>query len=206
MKYSFLFIIFLPFISFSQDSTVALIFPVKEGRVYYEKIFNIDSTSKDELFKRAKLWAISTFNSQKDALQAEDKEIGFLVYDGFFAVPFNEPYVKNGDPQTKSSINYIFNFKIYVKENKSKVVLADVQIQQLDRIDPYKIESFRDSITLSINKALLQIRKVYRKTNPNYLQEYNSELTDNYKKANIGFQSLIDKCISALSIKSEASF
>ena len=44
----------------------------------------VDSTSKNTLFSRAKNWAISEYNSQKDALQVDDKEGGMLAYKGYF--------------------------------------------------------------------------------------------------------------------------
>jgi hypothetical protein len=62
------------------DLNFRSIFPYVDGRVIYEKVYELDSVSKKEIFVRIKEWGQSTFVTQKGALQSEDSEMGYIFY------------------------------------------------------------------------------------------------------------------------------
>jgi len=61
--------------------------PMKKGKVYYEKSYNLsDSTQQNELFKRAEKWFKQDFpNTQKIKLSA-DKTTGEITGTGIFKI------------------------------------------------------------------------------------------------------------------------
>ena len=62
------------------DLNFKSMFPYVDGRVFYEKVYELDSVSKKEIFVRIKEWGQSTFVTQKGALQSEDSEMGYIFY------------------------------------------------------------------------------------------------------------------------------
>lgn len=106
------------------------IFPRGEKGIEYVKIYDVDSVSKNELILRIKEWAINSFNSQKSALQSENLESGYLLYQATSTKTYNLPKgwgfsligskIYTITYETKFSINF------YVKENKFKVVINNI--------------------------------------------------------------------------------
>lgn len=70
--------------TFAQNRTIASIFPLTDSKIYYEKVILTDSLKKEEIYKKLKTFALDLYTSQKDALQADDKETGILFYHGYF--------------------------------------------------------------------------------------------------------------------------
>jgi hypothetical protein len=101
------------------------IFPLKEGSIYYEKVINVDSASKGEIFKRTKLWAVDAFKSQKVALQTEDKEEGFIVYKTNFTASFTMPPTAMFPKPLPNEWRFYCSVKFMIKENKCKVTIYD---------------------------------------------------------------------------------
>src|SRR5438477_1445008 len=126
MKIIIIVLLFVPQISLSKDSLFQGIFPRKDDKVLYEIVVTVDSTSKNTLFSRAKNWAISEYNSQKDALQVDDKEGGMLAYKGYFTNLFEWPPRMGISP--KEEWQYWETFKILFKENKVKISITDFKI------------------------------------------------------------------------------
>lgn len=134
MRCLFLFAL-LPFASFAQDTAIARIFPVKDGRVYYEKVVTVDSSTKDQLYTKAKTWALQHYNSQKDAAQTDDRELGMLVYRGWFSDSYQSPKVMGISAPVE--LKYWHTLKLFIKENKARLVLDDVEVSStgVDKID-----------------------------------------------------------------------
>lgn len=105
------------------------VFPMKEGVIYYEKVINVDSASKGEIFKRTKLWAVDAFRSQKVALQTEDKEEGFIVYKTNFKVPFTMPPTAAFPNPVTSDWRFYCTMKFMIKDNKCKVTIYDFDFE-----------------------------------------------------------------------------
>src|SRR5258708_24434780 len=127
MKIATFVLFFVPSVSFTQDSLFHGVFPKKENRVSYEVVITIDSTSKNTLFSRAKNWAINQYNSQKDALQIDDKEAGILAYKGYFSNLFEWPSRMGISP--KEEWEYWETFKILFKDNRAKIIITDFKIK-----------------------------------------------------------------------------
>lgn len=54
--------------------------------VTYSDVITTDSTTKDELYNRAKEWIVLTYTSAKDVIQLDDKTNGKLICKGSFKV------------------------------------------------------------------------------------------------------------------------
>jgi hypothetical protein len=121
--------------SFSQeipDSSFRSIFPRnEENKVEYVKIIEVDSLSKKEISLRIKEWAINNFNSQKAALQSEDLETGYMLYQATRTNTYNIPKGW-GFPVIGSKIYTItsetkFSINFYIKDNKFKIVVNNIK-------------------------------------------------------------------------------
>ena len=196
MKMLIVFILLIPVFSFAQDEPLHASFPLKDGKVYYEKIIQVDSTSKEVLFQRAKTWALSAFNSQKAALQSEDKDIGFLNYKTLLTVFFNVPPVLGMKPGL-TEWKYNFNLKIYLKDNKAKIIFDDINLNDQDGNNVSHIETYREDTEAYFKRSML---------GRGYREKYYKEAKKNFTEADKKFKSLIDSCAEALSTNSEAEF
>jgi hypothetical protein len=191
--------------AFAQDSLFQSTLPMKDGKVYYELIFNVDSTSKAQLFARAQQWALGNFNSQKAALQIDDKEQGILAYKGFFSLQYNYP-PKMGVKGT-ADWQYWHLLKILVKDNKVKIIATDFSIK--DESTSYAFSSvglFDKQILIEQTpEALARQLKQY-----GYGDKYKSraleEMTENFKLANLQIKSQMDAIRAAMISKAETDF
>ena len=113
------------------DTSFRSIFPRnEENKVEYVKVVEVDSLSKKEISLRIKEWAINNFNSQKAALQSEDLETGYMLYQATKTNTYNIPKgwgfafigskVFTITTETKFSINF------YIKDNKFKIVVNNI--------------------------------------------------------------------------------
>jgi hypothetical protein len=99
-----------------------------------DKTFESNET-KNDLYLKAKVFIAERFKSASDVIQLDDKENGMLLIKG----SIKETFIFQ-----LSSLDYYFSFtmKIYIKENKYRVVVSDVY----NSLAPYKHN------TLLINK------------------------------------------------------
>lgn len=81
MKQILIFLFLIPFYGLAQEDAKYLtgMVPETEGRVVFEKSFNIPSTSNTELFEMAQEWAESRFNKENNRVVYSDKEKGDLA-------------------------------------------------------------------------------------------------------------------------------
>ncbi len=164
----------------------------------------MDSISKNTLFDRAKIWALSRFNSNKDALQTEDKESGLLFYNGILKVAFLEPYVKKNDTPFLSTINYFFNMKLYLRDAKAKIIIDQISFREEAKSIP--IEDYRNYSSNKISEIFKKLKGYKIKVNDNYPSEYQNNLTSSYQLCNATFVSMIEDFENTISSKSEADF
>lgn len=141
------------------------IFPLKDGKVYYEKIIQIDSVSKSTLHNRAKAWALSHFRSQKDALQTEDKESGILVYKGYYDYNFKGAKYQNIEPLVAWKI--WSTYTILVKEGKAKIINTDVIIDAKDYGEK-PAETFLSTWEYDMNNGIEQVRFMRKALTKNF--------------------------------------
>src|SRR5262245_61458977 len=100
------------FICYGQEPALD-VFPLRDGAIHYERIITVDSASKDDLYLKAKSWAVNAFKSQKAALQAEDKELGFISFKSLLVLPFQYPPII-GVPSSPYDWEYSFIMKIFL--------------------------------------------------------------------------------------------
>lgn len=123
------------------------IFPLKDGKIYYEKVIVVDSATKDEIFKRVKFWAVDALSSQKRGLETEDKEAGYIIYKMSFSVPFTSPpmtFIK----EIKTNWNFSCTLKFEIKDFKTKVSIINLEASQSIRILNFK-EDFESAMPTS---------------------------------------------------------
>jgi hypothetical protein len=106
--------------AFSQKDSTLDILHSKDGYIVYERVITVDSTSKEDLYKRAKIWSLTAFKSQKAALQSDDKELGLLSFKSTVQAPYTA-----ATPAGKETVNWLFwnLLTIYLKDSKVKLVM-----------------------------------------------------------------------------------
>ncbi len=57
----------------SAQSKLLDILPLKDGKVNYTKVVEMEGISKEELFDRAKYWLLESSTYQKDIMRIDDK-------------------------------------------------------------------------------------------------------------------------------------
>lgn len=160
---------------YSQDSLYH-IFPLKDGRITYEKVITLDTTS--QVRERVKNWALSYYRSQKDVLQID--EAGTIAYKGYFALPYRVP-----EANQVNDWQYWHTLKILIREGKAKIIVTDLSV--------------------SVNGATFLIENYPTTLNPNAkgmlkrLQEKNEkEAMTNFTLADQRIKSLITSLEKAI--------
>jgi hypothetical protein len=112
MKIIAIFILLLNFTNvFSQQQEII---PVVDGKMIFSRIVKVDSTTKDELYLRAKVWISQAFKSPNDVIQLDDKVSGQIFIKGIIYSWMS------GRQHTVYS-----TLKIYLKENKAMLEITD---------------------------------------------------------------------------------
>ena len=96
-----------------QDDKVSL--PLKDKKVFYEAVVPVDSVSKDVLYDRLKLWAMSYFKISEKELLTLDKSIGMIKGKGKIG----------GFAKAMQTYDLAFTFELAVKDNKFKYTFYD---------------------------------------------------------------------------------
>jgi hypothetical protein len=104
--------------------------PIKDGKVTYTNVINIDSVRKDELFVRAKKWFATTYKSANDVIQMDDKDAGEIVGKGNMQIKY---YARN--PRISHTIT------ISVKDGKYRYIISDLEYSDIQG-DKFNIENF----------------------------------------------------------------
>ena len=104
--------------------------PIKDGKVTYTNVINVDSVRKDELFVRAKKWFATTYKSANDVIQMDDKDAGEIVGKGNMQIKY---YARN--PRIRHTIT------ISVKDGKYRYIISDLEYSDIQG-DKFNIENF----------------------------------------------------------------
>ena len=113
---------FISSLCFGQDKLLGIL-PLQDGKVNYVGVVNVDSTSKDELYNRAKRWFVDKYNSGKDVIQLDDKENGEVIGKGFFSEIWRVNWAFS------QSINVWNTVKIQVKDNKFRYEITNFDLK-----------------------------------------------------------------------------
>lgn len=132
----------------SQDSLFQHL-PLEDNKVVYTRIIDIDSGAKQDIFLKAKQWAVESYGSQKAALQTEDKEAGYIAYKGYLPITLLfHGGIFNGKPY---NVQLYHVLQFYIKDGRMKVVMSEIERleeQIVTSIEPKKIrlENMDDGI------------------------------------------------------------
>lgn len=91
-------------------------------KITYQEVVHVDSTSKDELYTRAREWFARNFVSSKEVLQMEDRAAGKIIgkgsADGYATFQ-------------KASVGYWLHYtiSITIKEGRYRYEITDFKIQ-----------------------------------------------------------------------------
>jgi hypothetical protein len=98
MKALFLSLLLLPLMGIGQT------LPKVANQYAFESVVQMDNTTQQELYSRARAWFATTFNSANDVLQLESKEEGKLIGNGITVL-------RNGQHPTKLHFTLNLQFK-----------------------------------------------------------------------------------------------
>ena len=194
MKFFIIALLFTPAIAICQD-TLHRAFSLKDNKVYYERIIDLPSQKKDQIYKSVKSWGVNAFNSQKDVLQADDRETGIVAFKYFFTVVFEAP--KMLGITNAADWKYWQILKVFLKDDKVKVIVEDVLLNEPWHGD-MKIETIRSSTEELLKKSM---------AGKGYRERYYAQVYKNFQKANARILATIDDLEHALkSGKSDFDF
>lgn len=185
MKAAVFFIITLIFscVSLAQDTT-ANCFPQRDGQIYYEHVIQVDSLSKEKLYLKIKSWALSSFNSQKAALQADDKDVGLIAFKSHFNVVYHVPKMEKTNPGSYD-ITYNFIMKVYYKDNKAKIVISDVSAKYIN--NDFPILDYQKRTDVEYQDPMFKKKKYV-----DFINKCRIEARSNFQIAHATFTQTID--------------
>ncbi len=96
----------------------------------YTDIITVDSTTKDQLYTRTKMYLTNLYKSANDVIQMDDKEGGVIIAKGLFKVN-----ASNG--LTSSDMPVLHTFRIYIKDGKIKYEVTDLILKYYDKTSGY---------------------------------------------------------------------
>src|SRR5450830_1164209 len=99
------------------------ILPLKDGKVTYTDIIQLQGVSKNEIYNRAKHWFIDTFNSGKDVIQLDDKETGEVIGKGCFKAVWMINFYSS------QSVNVWKTIKIQIKDGRYRYEITDFRMR-----------------------------------------------------------------------------
>ncbi len=150
-----------------------ILFP--QEPILYEKVIRTDSIGKDLLFATINDWFASNYNSANDVIQMIDKDAGILIGKGSMRYDYGWNSSCNG--------NVSYTIKIYVKENRFKVILRD-------------FNHLGDNYSKSVNFGLITNSELYT-TSGMFKGYYNNSWKDlkikMKKYSSVIFESLENK-------------
>ena len=120
----------------------------QDTAITYSQVVKIENVTKDDIYKRIKLWSVSAFEKTKGANQLDDKENGLLAYDASAShISPKCTECPKIDPNNTKEIyknigyfhDYTFRFKIQIKDGKYKIDVTDIYF--IDGSDKYQLTS-----------------------------------------------------------------
>lgn len=115
-----------PYICLGQVSDVSVdyksIYSVKEDGAHFTEVVKCDSTTASSLYARAVSWLYKTFNSPKNVIQTENRELGLIVVKGWYLSEF---------VQTE------YKLTIQVKDGRFRYDVSDIKVHYDNPYDLY---------------------------------------------------------------------
>jgi len=142
--------------SYGQEKLLDIL-PSKDGIVTYSEVVQVDSSSKIDLYKKAKKWFVTTYKSAKEVIQLDDPENGEIIGKGNFKVSYysREPFISH-------------TISISVKDGRYKYSITDLTYSD-NQNEKFSIENFPKSwfgkkklylkVDEEINAIILSLKK-----------------------------------------------
>lgn len=104
--------------------------------IIYDSVYEVNGT-KDELYTKAKVWIADIFRSSIRVIDADDKESGLIVCKGNIKYTVVKDGIKGRGKRRsiekfKVDGSADFNLKIFLKDNKCRIVVDGIQIPMLE--------------------------------------------------------------------------
>jgi hypothetical protein len=97
-----------------------VVFPMKDSAIVFTELVENKSLNKAGIYKNVKIWFAESFNSSKDVLQMDDKDLGIILGKGLGTFDINL-----GGTQTPVGVKW--TIKVEIKDNKCKMTVYDIQ-------------------------------------------------------------------------------
>ena len=131
-------------IAFAQNDTICGVIPVKDKKVCYESVVNIDNTKAPVIYNNAKVWVATNFGSANSVIQT-DVENTSLVLKG----------ILTEDQYT----TYKFTLTLQFKDGKYKYTLTDLYYHFMTAETPVEDMPF---MTTCIGKTVKEFDAFFR--------------------------------------------
>jgi hypothetical protein len=144
-------LLFISSTIFGQDSI-----PIIDGKYKYVKIIEVDSTNKNELYNRAKIWISQVYKQPEKVIILDDKESGNI---------FTKSIIYSWMSGTYH--NVYCTTKISLKDNKVKIEISDFVINDGgsdSNLENWNTNKRKLKLCLeSVNKESVNLLNVFHK-------------------------------------------
>ena len=107
---------------FAQDQLLNIL-PLQDGKVTYSGVIQMQGVSKDEMYKRVKIWFLDNYNSSKDVIQFDDRENGEVIGKGCFKALWMVRFY------TALPVNVWKTIKIQIKDGRFRYEITDFKMR-----------------------------------------------------------------------------
>ena len=161
----------------AQDKLLGIL-PLRDGKVTYTDVIQLQGVSKDEMYKRAKHWFVDTFNSGKDVIQLDDKENGEVIGKGCFKALWLINFYSS------QSVNVWKTIIIQIKDNRYRYEITDFRMRK------YYLPSQNASIT-DVGIPLEEWNKGHNSSNKRFYPKINTQLAALIKSLEVAMKNNI---------------
>ena len=157
-----LFVLFISNEILAQDQLLNIL-PLKDGKVTYSGVVQMQGVSKDEMYKRVKMWFLNNYNSSKDVIQFDDRENGEVIGKGCFKALWMVRFY------TALPINVWKTIKIQIKDDWFRYEITDFKMRN------YYLSSQNASLT-DVGISLEQWNKGHDANNKKFYPVINNQI------------------------------
>lgn len=169
------FILLLSITSFTSFGQLIDGLPADEnGKLNFNEVIQVDNTSQDELYLRAKQFYLDAFKLSNDLIKVDDKGLGVVIATKFTDVPIK--FLGSTRPE-----QMWYTIKIQSKENRYKYEIYDIY--------------FKDYPTKGTASRSQQSSSVFDKVN--YFKK-NGEARDLNQQYKVEMMKVIDELIKSI--------
>jgi hypothetical protein len=113
-------------LTFSLSAFAQLPVDEKTGKVEYKEVIQLDGMSKDEIYKKAKMWMVSTLKSGDNMVELDGTNSEQIVGTGNL-----KPVIKDEKNKKRfwiADANLNFKFIVFCKEGRTKCVVKNLSL------------------------------------------------------------------------------